>query len=122
MPNKTPQFIEGDVFKTIIPLANENEFAGADKGTIAGVVAGVIAGVTEGVKDRLVEILQSIANDEGKRTQYYSEATQITTSSMDRYMRMLREENLIEFKGATNVGGYYLTDFLKQKNSPSFNK
>lgn len=99
-----PQFIEGVTFKTIIPIGGAND--------------GAIDGATKGVREKLKLILKAIASDEGKRMPFYKDAAKLDDSdrTLERYMQQLREADLIEFRGdASQTGGYYLTEDLKDK-------
>jgi ATP-dependent DNA helicase RecG len=85
----------------------------ANEGAIEGVIEGAVEGVTKGVKEKLTTLLTAIAREEGKRVPHYKAVTGFTDSSMERYLRQLREAGLIEFKGAVQTGGYYLTNILR---------
>ncbi len=70
----------------------------------------------EGIK-KLAILLKAILNNEGNRTPYYAEAIKLGTErTIERYIKQLKDANLVEFRGeATQKGGYYLTPALKQK-------
>lgn len=89
---------------------------GANEGAIEGAIEGVTKGVTKGVKDKLAILLSAIAANEGNRVPEYKEATGLPDSSMERYIKQLKDGGLIEFKGeAAHTGGYYLTKKMKSK-------
>ena len=91
---------------------------GAFKGANKGAIEGAVEGVTKGVKGKLAVLLSAIAANEGKRVPDYKEATGLTDSSMERYIKQLKEGGLIEFRGdASHTGGYYLTNKVKSKLS-----
>jgi ATP-dependent DNA helicase RecG len=121
---KHPEFIEGDVFKIIIPIAEPSgntimENDGAIEGTVEGVIEGVIEGVTKTVKQKLVIVIQAIQANEGKRLPDYEKTTSLKEKSLERYIKQLRDADLIEFQGdAPKTGGYYLTKTLKEKLTP----
>jgi len=114
-----PTFIEGETFKMTIPLSKEvidRAVDGVNDGAIEGAIEGATEGATEGVKEKLTTLLTAIINEEGKRTPFYKDVTKLTDSSIERYIKQLRENNLIEFKGnSSQTGGYYLTEELKRK-------
>jgi ATP-dependent DNA helicase RecG len=61
-------------------------------------------------------LLIAIASNEGKRVPDYKDATGLSDSSIERYIKQLKEGGLIEFKGdAAQIGGYYLTTKMKAK-------
>jgi len=71
---------------------------------------------TKGVKDKLKILLSAITAKEGMRVPYYEEMTKISIKTLERYIKQLRDANLIEFKGeAPQTGGYYVTKELKKK-------
>lgn len=111
-----PTFIEGKTFKMTIPLAKELT-DGAIVGANVGAVVGAIDGVTDGVKANLTILLKAIISNEGKRIPEYQEITQLGSErTIERYIQLLRDANLIEFIGeAAQTGGYYLTKWLKEK-------
>jgi ATP-dependent DNA helicase RecG len=115
-PNSTPEFIEGDIFKAIIPISQTIEIAEKEnEGVIEGVIEGVTEGVTEGVKEKLVELLTLLINEEGNRKPHYAEILNESEKNLERYFKILSP--FIEFKGAPKTGGYYLTEILKEKLS-----
>ncbi len=68
------------------------------------------------MKNKLAILLSAIAANEGKRVPDYKEATGLPDSSMERYIKQLKDGGLIEFKGyAAQTGGYYLTKKMKSK-------
>lgn len=124
-------FKEDDIFTTIVPLtkeiikkpnegASEGAIKGAKKsktdGVFEGVIEGAIEGATKGLKEKLVDLLKAIAINEGKRVPDYRESTGTADSSIERYIKQLKEAGLIEFIGdAPQTGGYYLTKKMKEK-------
>ena len=134
------QFIEGATFKTIIPI-NARGFEGTTEGTIEGTFEGVnveiegvndgvnvndgvvegtfegtFEGLSEAVKEKLQMLLSTITANEGKRIPDYKEFTELTDKTLERYIKILKDRNLIEFRGSANQkGGYYLTNKMKTK-------
>lgn len=98
---------------------------GADDGAVKdeneevidGAVDGAIDGATKTTKNKLAILLKAIINDEGKRTPDYRKATELGSErTIERYIEQLKEAGLIEFRGgATQTGGYFITQKLKQK-------
>lgn len=86
-------------------------------GVIDGIIDGVIDGVTEDVQDKLKQILTTIIKTEGLRTGKIGERNDIPVSSVERYIKQLREAGLIEFKGSPKTGGYYLSESVQTKLS-----
>ncbi len=97
-----------------LDTAIEGATKGASEGAIEGAVEGAIEGVTKGVKEKLAVLLSAIAANEGNRVPDYKEATGLSDSSMERYIKNLKDGGLIEFKGeAAHTGGYYLSKKMK---------
>ena len=89
---------------------------GTNEGANEGAIEGAIEGVTKGVKDKLAILLSAISANEGNRVPEYKEATGLPDSSMERYIKQLKDGGLIEFRGeAAHTGGYYLTKKMKSK-------
>ena len=96
--------------------ANKGAVKGASKRTNEGAIEGAIEGATKGVKEKLSILLSTIAANEGQRVPEYKELTNLTDSSMERYIRILKNAGLIEFKGdAAHTGGYFLTKRMRTK-------
>ena len=73
-----------------------------------------IKSVIKSVKSKLIILLNTIAENEGSRIPDYKNATGLSDKSIERYLKMLRDGDLIEFKGeAPKMGGYYLTMKMK---------
>ena len=85
-----PQFIEGAVFKTIIPIDNEMD----DK----------IAGINEGIN----RLFQYIQINEGLRVSQISKAINIPPKTIERWIISLKNDNKIVYRGSKKSGGYYL--------------
>jgi len=96
--------------------AIEGATEGATEGAVEGAVEGAIGGLTKGVKDKIAILLSAIAANEGKRVPDYKAVTGLPDSSMQRYIKQLKDSGLIEFRGeASQTGGYYLTKKMKAK-------
>ncbi|MFZ1731636.1 MAG: hypothetical protein WBQ23_04285 [Bacteroidota bacterium] len=88
---------------------------GASQDALAVATEGAIEGATDTVKARLKSLLLAIASHEGKRTPEYSELTNIGIKSLERYIKKLKEAELIEFIGdAPQTGGYFVAGQLKK--------
>jgi ATP-dependent DNA helicase RecG len=108
-PGKTPQFIEGNTFRMIVPL-DEQAYArdtnGADYAQLVRAALGEVA--SNAVRDRLTEISQSIANTPGIKVKGIQEAVPSTSQrTLKRDLKLLAELGLIEYRGSDKAGGYY---------------
>jgi hypothetical protein len=62
------------------------------------------------------DILLAIVYNEGKRTKDYIKDTGIPKSSAERYLKIFRKAELVEYIGDTlQTGGYFLTKSFKKK-------
>lgn len=85
---ETSQHIDNEIY-AIYTLANE----------------GVSEGVSEGVK----EIIDILLKSTGLNAVEIAERIGKSLSTIERYLRILRKKEIIEFKGAPKTGGYYFT-------------
>ena len=101
---------------TLTVERTDSETSNINQGTTNSIIPNMIEGVTKGVKDKLAILLKAIAANEGNRVPDYKEATGLPDSSMERYIKQLRDGGLIEVRGeAAHTGGYYLTKKMKSK-------
>ena len=96
-----PQFIEADLFKTIIPLPNSRA---AESGGING-------GINGGIKDSVSKmILELIENQTASKVQEISNLLNLSLRTTERKIKALRDDGLISFEGALKTGQYVLTE------------
>ena len=70
---------------------------------------------TDKVKENLVTLITAIYQNEGARVPDYIDITGFSTSTIERYIKILRDAELVDFKGdAAQTGGYYLTNKTKE--------
>ena len=94
---KAPEFIQEEIFKTILWRKNLEDIVGV------GVNGGVSGGVNGGVKD----ILVLIENNPGINVSSIKSLLNIPQRTIERWIQQLKNENKIEFKGAPKTGGYW---------------
>ncbi|MFH1121927.1 MAG: RNA-binding domain-containing protein [Bacteroidota bacterium] len=126
------QFIEDVTFKTKIPIdakANEgviedDDSLGAEINTVAhvvnsliddGVIDGVIDGVNDGVRKEVIRLTILVLTNEGVKALDIATKRGKSKPTIERYLRIAREVEIVEFKGAPKTGGYYLTRKMKAK-------
>ena len=68
---------------------------------------GVTEGVTEGVNEGVKKLLDFIKQNPGLRTTQIEAQLNVPVKTLERWLRQLKDQNAIEFKGATKTGGYY---------------
>ncbi len=119
-PGAVPEFTEGDIFTTIIPIEPYDQVTSTvldeflderlTEVISEGVSEGVIEGVTEGVKQELVKILETIIRAPGIKTDDISKNIGRPKSTTERYIKILRRLEVIYFRGAPKAGGYFLSE------------
>jgi predicted HTH transcriptional regulator len=81
---------------------------------IEGTIEGTIEATIE-VKKKLSILLSAIALNEGKRRLAYRKIAGLSESTINRYIKLLIENQLVEFRGESNqTGGYFLTSLAKK--------
>lgn len=65
-------------------------------------------GVNEGVKNELMTILNLLSNKPLQKAHEIAEQLNKGVSTVERYLRILKDNGLIEFVGAPKTGGYKL--------------
>lgn len=94
---KAPDFLQEEIFKTILWRKNKEKLAGDTPGV------GVNVGVNDGVKTLLV----FIENNPGTNVLTMEKHFNVTQRTIERWIKILKKENKIEFIGASKTGGYY---------------
>jgi ATP-dependent DNA helicase RecG len=64
-------------------------------------------GVSEGVNEGVVRLLSFIQNNPGIRTPQISSAMGVPIKTLERWLKRLREEGKVEFRGSPKTGGYW---------------
>lgn len=73
-----------------------------------GVSGGVNGGVKGGVKSSISVLLDIIVNRPGMNTKQISKILKTPAKTVEKWIKNLKDQNLIEFKGAPKTGGYYI--------------
>lgn len=113
-----PEFIEGDVFKTIIPIpvAKKVTKKESKKDKIrAAVNAAVKDIVSKDIKERMVRIVMIIARKGNVKTKDIVSELSVAERTIRRDLKIMANNKIIEFKGVPKTGGYMLTSKFKEK-------
>jgi ATP-dependent DNA helicase RecG len=143
-PGSIPEFIEDDLFKTVIPIQSEKVIVSISKGTGIKVVktiadiltenGGVNGGVSGGVNDAVGDAVNDAVGDavsdvvkkrleleiidmifeNGKSLNDVIKKHNIPKRTAERDMKILREAGLIIFSGAPKTGKYLITEKVKE--------
>ena len=108
-PGKTPQFIEGNTFKMIVPLNEQAEASNTSNADYMRVILASLDDVaSNAVKDRLIEISRIIANTPGIKVKGIEEVfPSVSQRTLKGDLKVLAEKGLIEYRGSARTGGYY---------------
>ena len=118
-PGKKPQFIEGSSFKMIIPLDEKmiTKFTVSD-GTVSdrvsdrvnkGVNEGIIESMSADVKSKLLKLVVAVMNKPLQKADELATGLNVSVPTVNRYIKILRLLEVIEFEGPSKAGGYVLS-------------
>jgi ATP-dependent DNA helicase RecG len=104
--NPRPIFEEksGAFVITFIKPINEGTNEGINEGTNEGINEGINEGTNEGI-NRLYAYMK---NHEGLRVNQISEALNIPSKTLERWISSLKSDNKIEYHGSKKTGGYFV--------------
>jgi ATP-dependent DNA helicase RecG len=112
-----PEFIEGDIFKTIIPIPSIGGIGEIGSVRIEGDVDAVNDAVNDAVSDavkrRLVRELLLIYRQDGLALEKIKTEFNVKRATAQRDMKMLKEAGYINFEGAPKTGKYVVTHKFK---------
>ncbi len=77
-------------------------------GASEGVPEGVSEGATEGATAGVGRLLQAIRQTPGARLPDLSRQLGVPVKTLERWIKQLRDENKVVFRGAPKTGGYFL--------------
>lgn len=64
----------------------------------------------EGVNVGVNELLHLISEYSGSSVPFFAETVGVSSRSIERLLKNLREEGKVEFRGAPKTGGYYVVE------------
>ena len=123
-PGKKPEFIEGNIFKIIIPLS-DNLLRGDEATLNATLNATVNATVNSAlgdqvgiiVKERLTRIVEVVKDIPGLRSKAIANKLNLNEQTIRKDIQKLQEIKLIVFKGTPKTGGYFISEEFQEKLS-----
>jgi hypothetical protein len=71
--------------------------------------------VNDNVKEHLFTIIKALYIQPNQNRVDLMAQTKIKNPTLDRYIKILKNANIIEFVGPDKTGGYYLTETTKEK-------
>ena len=76
-------------------------------GVSEGVSEGVNEGVSEGVNEGVNLMIKYIKQNPGKRAPYIAGAVNVPLKTLERWLKKVKSEGKIRYKGSAKTGGYY---------------
>ncbi|MBB5346794.1 hypothetical protein JWG42_18340 [Desulfoprunum benzoelyticum] len=73
-------------------------------------VEGVNEGVSEGVNEGVSRLYQAVKHNPGIRLPELSTRLNVPVKTLERWVKQLRSEKKVVFRGAAKTGGYYVVD------------
>ncbi len=104
---KTPVWKSKDNILELTFSGVSHQYEGVNEGVNEGVKIN-IEGVNEGVNEELTLLYNQIAKHPGKKANELNEQINKSLSTTERYLKILKEHDFIEFRGAPKTGGYHL--------------
>ena len=98
-----PQFIEGPVFRMIVPIP-ESHAAPSSGGLTEGITEGINEGISEGLKT----VLALIQQQPGIQAKAIAKQLDRPRRTIDRQLKLLIDQHYIERIGGRKTGGYRL--------------
>lgn len=92
--------------KGITPSAIGGVNEGVNEGANEGINEGINEGVNGGASGGVSLLLELIQRSPGLRTPQISKAVGVPVKTLERWIKKLKEDGFIEFKGSTKSGGY----------------
>ena len=86
---------------------NMNKIDDAVNGAVNGVVNGVVNGA---VKNGINELYNFIKNNPNQKANNISKELNIPLRTIQRWLKELKDDNKIEFKGSPKTGGYFVKE------------
>jgi len=81
--------------------------SGLSKQKNEGVKKGINEGTSEGVNEGINSLLVYMRNNPGKRTNHISERMGIPAKTIEKWLKALKDDGKIEFRGSNRTGGYF---------------
>lgn len=115
---KDPEFIQEEYFSVIL-WRKEKRDEPINEGANEGVnilhstdnkLDEVYTLIGEGVNEGVKETLNILLNVSGLNAMEIADKLNKSDATAERYLRLLREHDIVEFRGAAKSGGYYLTE------------
>ena len=106
---KTPKWENKNNILELTFSGVNHQYEGVNEGVNEGVKLN-IEGVNERVNEELTLLYHQIIKYPGKKTNELNEQINKSVATTERYLKILKDQGFIEFRGAPKTGGYYKID------------
>ena len=94
---------------------NEGLNEGINKVVNDAINDGLIDDVSDIIKKELIKVVRILLKDEGIKSDEIVVRTGKGTSTVERYISILRKIDVVELRGSKKTGGYCLTEIAKER-------
>lgn len=120
---KEPEFIQEEDFKVILwRKEKQNDTTNLSQNTVNKqekihclIRDAINDALNDALKEELGRVVNLILNRPGIDRPELIENMAKSKASVERYLKILKDNNLIEYKGSKRTGGYYIPETIKQK-------
>jgi ATP-dependent DNA helicase RecG len=99
----------------LIVAINRQIDGGVNGGANGGVNEGVNDGANDGARKEIMALVKVIIDNEGLKTLDIAAKIGRTIRTTERYLKLARQFGLIEFRGPSKTGGYYITQLIRNR-------
>jgi DNA-binding transcriptional ArsR family regulator len=94
--------------KNMIEFRGSRRFGGywINKGREHEMSGGISEGINEGIDEGVKSLLVLVQEMPGLRAPQLSKALGVPAKTLERWLKLLKEKNMIEFRGSRRFGGY----------------
>ena len=122
-PGKRPSFIEGDVFKTVVPIEEQKAKRKKEDTGIYKIIHDTVSDtfldtVNENVRQRLAHILMLLYQRDSLKVKDFVEEVGKSERTVKGDLKLLMEKELVRYEGSPKTGHYRIAGILKDRLYP----
>jgi ATP-dependent DNA helicase RecG len=106
---KQPQFVEGDIFRTIIPIPDEDYKIETVHSFGGGLNGGLNGGLSGGLNEDCFALLKLIQTGKYPRITHLMKELESSRRTLERQLADLKDQGLISYEGSKKSGAYVLS-------------
>jgi ATP-dependent DNA helicase RecG len=106
---KQPQFVEGDIFRTIIPIPSEDFEIDNNSLKTGGLNGGLSGGLSGGLNEDCFALLKLIQSGKYPRITHLMKELESSRRTLERQLADLKDQGLISYEGSKKSGAYVLS-------------